>query len=130
MNKIKLNNHIIGRGCSPFIIAEAGLNHNGEIEKAFEMIRVAKESGADAIKFQTFKASEFIQDTSLIHVYFSQGKKVTEPQFKLFERCEFTREEWFKIKEKCDKEKKSLCKGSGGMQLGGTGMKLKKPTKK
>ena len=32
--------------------------------------------------------------------------------------------------EKCDKEKKSLCKGSGGMQLGGTGMKLKKPTKK
>ena len=105
MNKIKLNDHIIGRGYSPFIIAEAGLNHNGEIEKAFEMIKVAKESGADAIKFQTFKASEFIQDTSLIHVYFSQGKKVTEPQFKLFERCEFTREEWFKIKEKCDKEK-------------------------
>ena len=32
--------------------------------------------------------------------------------------------------EKCDKEKKSLCKGSGGMQLGGTGMKLKKPSKK
>ena len=105
MNKIKLNDHIIGRGYSPFIIAEAGLNHNGEIEKAFEMIKVAKESGADAIKFQTFKTSEFIQDTSLIHVYFSQGKKVTEPQLKLFERCEFTREEWFKIKEKCDKEK-------------------------
>ena len=35
------------------IIAEAGLNHNGSIEKAIKMIHVAKEAGADAIKFQT-----------------------------------------------------------------------------
>jgi len=45
------------------------------------------------------------------------------------EEKEVAKKEEKKI-EKCDKEKKSLCKGSGGMQLGGTGMKLKKPTKK
>lgn len=103
--KIKLNNHIVGHGCSPFITAEAGINHNGEIQKALEMIKIAKESGADAIKFQTFKASEFIGDNTLTYTYFSQGKQVTEPQLELFKRCEFSREEWFEIKKKCNEEK-------------------------
>ena len=43
---------------SVFIIAEAGVNHCGDLEKAMEMIEVAARSGADAIKFQTFKAIE------------------------------------------------------------------------
>ena len=105
MNGIKFYDHTIGKNFPPFIIAEAGINHNGEIEKAFEMIKVAKNSGVNAIKFQTFRAKEFILDETLMHTYFSQGKKITEPQIKLFERCEFTRDEWFKIKEKCDEEK-------------------------
>ena len=105
MKPVIIKNFKIGSGFEPFIVAEAGLNHNGEIQKAFEMIGVAKEAGANAIKFQTFKANEFIGDTTLTYTYFSQGKKVTEPQLELFKRCEFSREEWFKIKEKCDKEK-------------------------
>ena len=105
LNPITIKNFKIGSGFEPFIVAEAGLNHNGKIQKAFEMIEVAKEAGANAIKFQTFKASEFIGDITLMHTYFSQGKKITEPQLELFKRCEFSREEWFKIKEKCDKEK-------------------------
>ena len=57
MTKIKLDDHLIGHDCQPFIIAEAGINHNGEIENALKMIDVAKDAGADAIKFQTFEAS-------------------------------------------------------------------------
>lgn len=87
---------------SPFIIAEAGINHNGELEKAFEMIKVAKDSGADAVKFQTFKAEEFVNDENQMFTYKSQGKEVTESMLKMFKRYEFTPEEWQKIKKKCD----------------------------
>ena len=62
MNQIKIKNHIIENFHSPFIISEAGLNHNGELEKAFKMIELAKEAGSDAIKFQTYTATDFISD--------------------------------------------------------------------
>jgi len=104
MNKIKIGNFTIGRKEEPFVIGEAGINHNGEITKAFEMIELAKKSELNAIKFQTFNADEFIANVSLTHTYFSQGKKITESQYDMFKRCEFSREEWYQIKEKCDKE--------------------------
>ena len=46
----------IGAMSEPYIIAEVGINHNGNLKTALEMIEVAKNSGADAVKFQTFKA--------------------------------------------------------------------------
>ena len=104
MNEIKIGNFIIGQKKEPFIIGEAGINHNGEIKKAFEMIELGKKSGLNAIKFQTFSADEFIANVSLTHTYFSQGKKITESQYNMFKQCEFSKEEWYKIKEKCDKE--------------------------
>tara|TARA_B100000809_G_C15063214_1_gene503173 strand:+ start:171 stop:1211 length:1041 start_codon:yes stop_codon:yes gene_type:complete len=104
MNEIKIGNFIIGQKKEPFIIGEAGINHNGEIKKAFEMIELGKKSGLNAIKFQTFSADEFIANISLTHTYFSQGKKITESQYNMFKQCEFSKEEWYKVKEKCDKE--------------------------
>ena len=89
----------------PQIVAEAGINHNGSLKNAFEMIKIAKNSGATAIKFQTFKAEEFISDNSLKYTYFSKGKKITKSQMELFKKCEFSKEEWFKISKKCNDEK-------------------------
>ena len=97
MTKIKLNNQLIGHGCKPFIIAEAGINHNGKIENALKMIDVAKAAGADAIKFQTFEASGIVADSSLTYTYKSQGKEITEPMFEMFKRCEFSKTELIKI---------------------------------
>jgi len=102
MTKIKLNNHLIGHGCQPFIIAEAGINHNGEIANALKMVDVAKTAGADAIKFQTFEASGIVIDSSLTFTYKSQGKEITESMFEMYKRCEFSKTEWIKIKQKCD----------------------------
>ncbi|MBH09557.1 MAG: N-acetylneuraminate synthase [Candidatus Marinimicrobia bacterium] len=101
MSFIKIGNNTIGRGLKPYIIAEAGINHNGELEKALKMIEVAKTSGADAIKFQTFKAKEVITDPSLTFTYKSQGKKVTESMIDLFSRYEFKNNDWNIIYNKC-----------------------------
>lgn len=104
MAQVRIANNTIGHGTPPFIIAEAGINHNGEIEKAYEMIRVAKVSGVDAVKFQTFKADEFVGDPNQMFTYKSQGKEVTESMLEMFRRYEFSRDEWFLIKTKCDEE--------------------------
>ncbi|PJC71156.1 MAG: N-acetylneuraminate synthase, partial [Zetaproteobacteria bacterium CG_4_8_14_3_um_filter_59_5] len=45
---------------STFIIAEAGVNHNGDLEVAKRLVDVAVEAGADAVKFQTFKADNLV----------------------------------------------------------------------
>lgn len=104
MGKIQIGGCLIGEGCPPFIIAEVGINHNGEVEKAYAMIKGAKDAGADAVKFQTFKAEEFVGDPNLTYTYKSQGKEITESMLEMFRRYEFKRDEWFLIKRKCDEE--------------------------
>jgi len=101
---IEINNQQLENYGRPFIVAEAGINHNGDLSKAFKMIEVAKWSGVDAVKFQTFKAKEFCGDKTQMFTYQSQGKKVTESMFEMFRRYEFSRDEWFQIKKKCDDE--------------------------
>ena len=56
--KIKIGNKSVGEGEPTFIIAEAGSNHDGKLEQAKKLIDIAAESGADAVKFQTFKADK------------------------------------------------------------------------
>ena len=99
----KVGSFEINERSEPFVIAEAGINHNGELEKAFEMIQVAKDCGANAIKFQTFKVSELIDDKNLTYTYMSQGKEVTESMIDLFTRYEFSKEQWVKVEAECKK---------------------------
>jgi len=101
---IKINDFTLQNGSSPFIVAEAGINHNGDIHKAFEMIEVAKNSGVQAIKFQTFHAEEFVGDPTQTYTYMSQGIEVTESMLEMFKRHEFSNEQWKDIKRKCDSD--------------------------
>jgi pseudaminic acid synthase len=55
ISNIKINNRIIGADQPPYLIAEMSANHNGDLDKAFELIKVAKIAGADAIKIQTYR---------------------------------------------------------------------------
>ena len=85
----------IGPGNPCFIVGEIGINHNGDPQRAMEMIDAIADTGASCVKFQTFKAKEFLVDESLTYTYFSQGKKVTESQLDMFQRCEF---DWSEFK--------------------------------
>lgn len=104
MKTFEFNGKIIGDGCEPFIIAEAGINHNGDMGLAKKMVLAAKECGVDAVKFQTFYAKDFIQDRLVTYTYKSQGEEITEPIIDMFERAEFTAEEWRELKRFCDEQ--------------------------
>ena len=99
---VTINNHVLRNFGEPFIVAEAGINHNGDLRLAFDMIEAAKDSGANAIKFQTYKTDEVCGDESQMFTYTSQGEEITESMVELFSRYEFTPDEWKAIKKKCD----------------------------
>ena len=100
---LNIGKRVIGPMSEPYIIAEVGINHNGNLSTALEMIDVAKSSGADAVKFQTFKAEEFCGDPEQQFTYRSAGKEVTESMLSMFKRMELKSEDWFKIKEYANK---------------------------
>ncbi len=87
-----------------FIIAEAGINHNGSLSRALAMVDVAKKAGADAIKFQTFKASEIVLNDDLQYTYKSRGVRKRESMQRMFKRCEFSEADWRTIKKRCLKQ--------------------------
>jgi len=89
---------------SLFIIAEVGINHNGDLKTAKKMIDEAKKAGVNCVKFQTFRAEEFVSDSKQTYTYQSQGKEVTESMLEMFKRYEFTKSEWMEIIEYCKQQ--------------------------
>lgn len=85
-----------------FIVAEIGINHNGDMNLAKKMILAAKESGADAVKFQNYKTEDFILEKTVDYTYFSKGKEVTEKQFNMFKRYELSFNQLKELKNYCD----------------------------
>jgi N-acetylneuraminate synthase/N,N'-diacetyllegionaminate synthase len=103
MKIIKIGNKKIGDKQPVFIVAELGINHNGRLGLAKKMIDVAKKAGADAVKLQSFVTEDFVGDKNLKYTYKSQGKTVTESQYKMFKRFEIDEKmqtELFKYAEK------------------------------
>lgn len=84
------------------LVAEIGINHNGDMALAKTMILAAAQAGADAVKFQNYRTEDFLADHSLTYTYRSQGREVTESQFEMFRRCELSRNNLARLKECCD----------------------------
>lgn len=82
---------------SVFIIAEAGVNHNGSIEQARQLIDVASSAGADAIKFQTFKAKNLAIRNLEKTNYQKNTTNQKESQFDMLKKLELTREMHFEL---------------------------------
>jgi N,N'-diacetyllegionaminate synthase len=73
---------------SVFIIAEAGVNHNGSIDLAKKLIDVASDAGADAVKFQTFKAEKLVSKDAQKAEYQKRTTNIQESQFEMLKKLE------------------------------------------
>ncbi len=103
MQVINLGKRKIGKGYPAYIVAEIGINHNGDMDLAKKTILAAKNSGADAVKFQNYKTEDFVPTKNLEYEYLSQGVKVKESQYDMFKRYELSDEQVVELKEFCDR---------------------------
>ena len=104
MNTIKLGTKIIDDN-SLYFIADIGANHNGSLEKAIELIHLAKEAGADAAKFQNFQADKIVSKTGFDNMKgkLSHQSKWKKSVFEVYEDASISKN-WTRIlKEECEK---------------------------
>lgn len=85
---MRIGKREIGQDHPPYLIAEAGLCHNGSLVRAVQMVTAAKEAGCDAVKFQTYRTEEFCQPN--------------DPMFPIFKTSELPAKTWGILKQACD----------------------------
>lgn len=102
IKEIFKNNNKEDRIMPPYVIAEAGVNHEGDMKIAKRLIEEAAEGGADAIKFQTYKAGTLASRNS--PAYWDTEKEPTKSQYELFKKHDsFWKNEFEELKSYCDK---------------------------
>lgn len=90
MKTVSIAGRLIGEGKPCFIIAEAGVNHNGDIKLAKKLIDVAQKVGANAIKFQTFKAEDLVTKSAEKAEYQKETTGSEGTQFEMIKKLELT----------------------------------------
>lgn len=100
MNTFHINGCKIGNYLTPFVIAEIGVNHEGSMDLAFQLIDDASEAGADAVKFQSYKAEKIASVNS--PAYWDMAKEKTPTQFELFKKYDgFNKENYEQLAAYC-----------------------------
>jgi N-acetylneuraminate synthase/N,N'-diacetyllegionaminate synthase len=100
--KVKVADRWIGEGEPVFIIAEAGVNHNGSLEMAKQLVDAARKVGADAVKFQTFKAEKVVSSHAPKAAYQKSTTDPAESQLEMVRRLELSYEAFRELKAYCD----------------------------
>jgi N,N'-diacetyllegionaminate synthase len=104
MKEIKIADKKIGNNHPVFIIAEAGVNHNGSLLNAKKLVDIAKNSGADAVKFQTYKSEEVVskEADSAEYQKNNTGDKIS--QLELIKKYELSYKDFKELKDYCEKK--------------------------
>lgn len=96
-----INHRVIGASAPCFIIAEAGVNHNGDMEIARRLVEAAADAGADAVKFQTFKAAKFVSAHAPKANYQLANTSASETQMAMLQKLELSHAAHFELIDLC-----------------------------
>lgn len=94
---IQIGQRRIGPNQPAFIIAEAGINHNGQMTYAKKLIDVAKDGGADAVKFQTFNTEELVTQSAQKAEYQKTTDGSGESQYDMLKRLELKKDDFIEL---------------------------------
>ncbi len=104
-NKIlKIQDKVISEKSPTFIIAEAGVNHGGDMHIAKKLIEIASNAGADAVKFQTFKSENLILKDVVKAPYQQKTTNTEESQYDMLKKLEVSREQNLDLKRYCEEK--------------------------
>lgn len=98
---MRIGNRMIGRASPVFIIAEAGVNHNGRLDLALRLVDAAAEAGADAVKFQAFRAGALASRAAPKAAYQAAVTGADESQLEMLRRLELGGGDFRRVQERC-----------------------------
>lgn len=104
VKNIRIEKKIIGDNQPTFIIAEAGVNHNGKLELAKNLVDIAVQAGADAVKFQTFKSEGVTTSTVDSADYVKKNLNENVKQLEILKKLELSYSDFKKLRNYCDKK--------------------------
>lgn len=102
--EIIINHHVINEESPVYIIGEAGVNHNGDMSLARELIDIACEAGVDAVKFQAFQTEGVILPSVEKAPYQKRTTNRTESQYEMLKKLEINYEQDCELKEYCEQK--------------------------
>src|SRR3970040_1426652 len=102
--EIKFSNHTIGPNHPTYFIADIAANHDGDLERAKLLIHLAKEAGADAAKFQNFRAPKIVSDYGFRHMegQVSHQASWTKSVFQVYQEASIPFEWTEVLRRECD----------------------------
>ncbi len=103
MNRhFQIQERMVGEGQPCFVIAEAGVNHNGRLATALKLVATAASAGADAVKFQTFRASEIAAASAPCAAYQQTHSGRNSTQRSMLRKLELSRADFLALSRECE----------------------------
>lgn len=103
VRRVRIGGRDVGHGCKVLIIAEAGVNHNGDAGLARELVAVAAAAGADAVKFQTFQAERLASPMAPKARYQLETTKADESQVEMLRGLQLSPDAYRDLRAECER---------------------------